>query len=208
MTSCLQPPPNGHEAAVIEPCRRRGPRRRDTSRPVTRMSTSARRAALSRVLVTPPDHQDSREHQLEGLSPGGGAEWRVVENGGILHLVKNVQAPPNFRHVALWCSSTHVASFRNINHTIFALGETVSSCTVKKIGVHCCTSPRPSTGRRTIGDPCPPPRSDHSAKTRCAVYCDKENDDLTCFMASIEFPCRCAYELHTPADVCWCADVC
>ena len=35
-----------------------------------------------------------------------------------------------------------------------------------------------------------------------------DHDDLTCFMASIEFPCRCAYELHTPADVCWCADVC
>ena len=45
---------------------------------------------------------------------------------------KNVQALPNFRYVALGCSSTHVASFRNIDPTVFALGETVSSCTVKK----------------------------------------------------------------------------
>ena len=74
-------PDEGNEGQLRAP-RRRGPRRRDTSRPVTRMSTSARRAALSRVMVTPPDHQDSREHQLEGLRPGGGAEWTTAKNGG------------------------------------------------------------------------------------------------------------------------------
>ena len=58
------------------------------------MSTSARRAALSRIMVTPPDHQDSREHQLEGLRPGGGAEWRVVENGGFWRVFAAVQAAP------------------------------------------------------------------------------------------------------------------
>ena len=130
-----------------------------------------------------------------------GEKWRI------LRVFKNVQALPNFRHVASGCSSTHVASFRNIIHTVFALGETVSSCTVRFF-VRCCTSRRPSMGRRTIGDPWPPPRSDHSAKTRCAVYCDNENDDQTCFLASIELPLRCANELHTPADVCWCADPC
>ena len=55
--------------------------------------------------------------------------------------------------------------------------------------------------------PWPPPRSDHSAKTRCAVYCDKENDDQTCFLVSIELPCRCAYELHAPADIAMCVGV-
>ena len=73
---------------MIEPCRRRGPRRRDTSRPVTRLSTSARRAALSRIMVTPPDHQDSRDHQLEGLRPGGGAEWTTAKNGGFCEFSK------------------------------------------------------------------------------------------------------------------------
>ena len=78
-TTCLGAWPDEGNEGQLRACRRRGSRRRDTSRPVTRMSTSARRAALSRVMVTPPDHQDSREHQLEGLRAGGRAEWRVVE---------------------------------------------------------------------------------------------------------------------------------
>ena len=49
-----------------------------------------------------------------------GEKWRILQ------VFAAVQAPPNFRHVASWCSSTHVASFRNIIHTVFALGETVS----------------------------------------------------------------------------------
>ena len=75
-------------------------RRRDTScahsRLVTRMSTIARRAALSRITVTPPDHQDSREHQLEGLSPGGGAEWPVDENGGFCDFSKTYRLCQTF----------------------------------------------------------------------------------------------------------------
>ena len=94
-TICLSGYGNEGNEGQLGECRRQGPRRSDTSRPVTRMSTSARRAALSRIMVTPPDHRDSREHQLEGLRPGGGAEWRVVENGGFWRFFETVQAPRN-----------------------------------------------------------------------------------------------------------------
>ena len=57
-------------------------------------------------------------------------KWRI------LRVFKNVQALPNFRHVASGCSSTHVASFRNIDPTVFALGETVSVVHRQKIASH------------------------------------------------------------------------
>ena len=98
------------------------------------MSTSARRAALSRIMVTPPDHQDSREHQLEGLRAGGGAEWRVVENGGFLRFFEAVQAPRNFRYVASWCSSTHSRGYSQFDSLFLEKG--ILSGAPSKIDTH------------------------------------------------------------------------
>jgi len=175
------------------------------------MSTSARRAALSRVMVTPPDHQDSREHQLEGLRPGGGAEWRVVENGGFCEFSKTYRLCQTFAtspHGAprlTWQVSGTLSNWESFNPR--------NSPRAPSKNRHSAAERRHAPPRAAEPLGIPGPHQGATTQRKPDVLCIVTTRTTTkrervFLRQSSSLAGACANELHTPADVCWCADVC